>query len=240
MNNTNIREDKNAVFSYLFLRRFIGILGLSMPFAIVLITALLYSKGTDCKTSNVFIDSLQPSLSHYYYTIGHIIFVGILFLIGSFLITYRGKLYEENILSTIAGLSAFGIAIFPTQFEGFNSKECFQFLSIIHLNDKIPNIVNTLHLLSAAILFISFAYFCFRIFPKYDKQVQHSILTKRKRMFYICGYIILISMIIIAIFSLLDCFKIYSDFKYYMIIFESFALLAFGISWLLSGTKKWL
>ena len=237
MSYFKIREDKNAVLSYLYLRRFIGILGICLPFAVVLLTAFLHSKNANCKTTNI-IESLQPSLSHYYYSIGHIIFVGVLFLMGSFLIAYRGKLYEENLISTIAGLSAFGIAIFPTNFKGFESEDCFQFLSIIHLNDKIPDIINYLHFISATILFFCFVYFCLSIFPKYEKQVNHNLSKKRINTYYICGSIIVVCIISIAVFAGLEYINIYKNFKYYMIVFESFALWAFGISWLLSGTKK--
>jgi hypothetical protein len=58
--------------------------------------------------------SLQISMSAYYHTDLRDVFVGILVAIGTFLILYKGFSRREDWALNIAGISAIGIAIFPT------------------------------------------------------------------------------------------------------------------------------
>src|ERR1041385_8105280 len=102
----------DALISYWQLRQFIGILGLIMPLILPLGNKLIRSSG-----------KLEPSISHYYYSIMHVAFMAILCMLGSFLITYRGTSKNkvwERIASIVAGIFAFGVATFPTQFKGYN------------------------------------------------------------------------------------------------------------------------
>jgi len=57
---------------------------------------------------------LQPSMSAYYHTPMRNAFVGILFIVGSFLYAYRGYTLWEDKLLNVAGILAIGIAVFPT------------------------------------------------------------------------------------------------------------------------------
>jgi hypothetical protein len=56
----------------------------------------------------------QPSMSAYYHTPLRNIFVGCLFIIGSFLYLYRGFTRRENYLLNVAGVCAVVIAVCPT------------------------------------------------------------------------------------------------------------------------------
>ena len=56
----------------------------------------------------------QPSMSAYYHTPLRNIFVGSLFIIGSFLYLYRGFTKRENFLLNVAGLCAVVVALCPT------------------------------------------------------------------------------------------------------------------------------
>ncbi len=70
--------------------------------------------------------SIQGSMSDYYFAFapqtselrvfpGRVVFVGILFALGFFLMLYRGFSKTENWALNIAGLSAVLVALFPTQ-----------------------------------------------------------------------------------------------------------------------------
>jgi hypothetical protein len=73
---------------------------------------------------------LQTSLSAYYHAgepgnrLPRDVFVGVLFLVGGFLYLYKGYSRRENWLLNIAGVCAWGVALFPTDWKG---KEPFDF-----------------------------------------------------------------------------------------------------------------
>jgi hypothetical protein len=61
---------------------------------------------------------IQESLSDYYYAeyppmLLRVIFVGLLFLLGGLLIAYRGFTNPDNWIHNLAGIAAWGVAIFP-------------------------------------------------------------------------------------------------------------------------------
>ena len=60
----------------------------------------------------------QTSISAYYYTAGHSMFVASLCAMGILLITYRGSNDTEDILLDLAGVLAFVVAMVPTTRPG--------------------------------------------------------------------------------------------------------------------------
>lgn len=56
----------------------------------------------------------QTSISAYYFTTAHAVFIGALFAIGAMLIVYQGASDTENTLLNLAGVLAFAIAVVPT------------------------------------------------------------------------------------------------------------------------------
>ena len=225
-------QNKDAVISYLLLRQFIGILGIMLPLLLTLGTYIL----ANC-------NSLQPSISHYYYSIMHIVFVGVLCVMGGFLITYRGASKNrklENRVSNLAGACALGVAICPTKFAGYiNPSGCnCQFIELqLHTTTKdIPNYINSMHFGFAAVLFTCFVFFCMSIFQDPDLGEPIDDMKKRRNVIYkTCGVIIIISILCIAVLAIFP--KL--DFPYSTFIFETTALLPFGFSWLLKGSVNW-
>ena len=221
--------NNEQIISYQKLRAFIGFLGIFLPVAVV----------TGCYLFSAKEYSWQHSISHYYYSRMHIVFVGTLCVLGGFLITYRGK--KDNIwesrVSNLAGFCAFGIASFPTQFEGFQSPEngANQY---IHLLQEISNFWGGTHFAFAGVLFGCFVLFCLHFFQKpdgiYTGEEQLKFL-RRKRIYKICGWGILISIIMLAVFNFVikptEGIWVYSTF-----IFETTALWCFGTAWLIKGS----
>jgi hypothetical protein len=205
----------STTISYFKLRQLIGILGILLPFALV-----------------IFGGQLQPSLSHYYYSFSHIIFVGTLCALSTFLITYKGVYRLENWLANIAGFCAAGVALFPTNVKGFIG---FQFLNIPTWAET-SKVFNILHYSFATTLFICFAIFCLVIFQKPDKnKVIDKMKVRRNRIYRICSYLMIFSILAIAFLS----FFHQLDFPYSTLIFESTTLIPFGISWLVKGSYNW-
>lgn len=61
---TNQPSKKDLVISYLLLRRLIGMLGFLLPFVLIAGAGLFSNAAW-----------LQPSISHYYFSVMHIVFV---------------------------------------------------------------------------------------------------------------------------------------------------------------------
>ena len=232
--NTNINQQQNAdaVMSYLLLRQLIGILGILLPFTLAIGTFII----GNCS-------SLQPSISHYYFSIMHIVFVGTLCVLGGFLITYRGRSsYKyENGISNFAGVCAFGVAMFPTDMKGLiNPPGCS--CQFIELKPALIDAEHTgwIHYGFAAALFICFVFFCMRIFQDSDLgEPADAKKARRNRVYKLCGYIIIASIVCMAAIAIYDRITGRNNFPYSTIIFETTALLPFGFSWLLKGSVNW-
>jgi len=93
------------VRSYLLLRTAIGVLGLALPVLVVL-GDLWLEGGADFPRS---------SLSAYYHSGVRDVFVGVLCATALFLFTYKAfERNGDNVLTSLAGLAALGVAMFPT------------------------------------------------------------------------------------------------------------------------------
>lgn len=218
----------DALIAYWQLRQLIGILGLSMPLVLPLGTKLIRGSGV-----------LEPSISHYYYSIMHIVFMAILCMLGSFLITYRGtsryQVFEKTV-TTVAGLFAFGVATFPTAFEGYRDTHGQLIKLVLHDLNDVPHWVDVLHHVFAATLFSSFALFCCFFFQDSDTGLYDKKKKRRNVLYVICGILIIISMLSIVVVN----FVIKSwNFPNSTFVFETTALLPFGLSWLIKGSVNW-
>jgi hypothetical protein len=132
------------VHSYLFLRRAIGVIGVALPFVLVLGKQLV--QGGD----------LVGSLSGYYYTDLRDVLVGAMCAAGVFLLAYYGHDRIDNIASSVAGLGAIGLALSPTTPD--------------HDVTAADRTAGVLHLTFAAVFFLMLAYFCLRLFPHDGEQ----------------------------------------------------------------------
>lgn len=221
-------NDGDEIISYSKLRAFIGITGLILPIVSVL----------GCFLKGAQEASFQVSISHYYYSKMHIVFTGVLCVLGGFLITYQGKDKWESRLSNLAGICAFGIAACPTEFEGFISN--FSQNNIyLQLNSPVTAVWGKIHFAFAGLLFACFVVFCLYFFQKPDNAADiDNKKFKRRRKFYTgCGWVIIISIVLIAVFSIWPQLK-KGIFSYSTFIFETTSLWAFGTAWLIKGSRS--
>jgi hypothetical protein len=229
INNSQKTPGDEHVISYMRLRLFIGLIGLALPFGLPL-GVYLFDSGAD---------AFQWSISHYYYTKMHILFVGLLCVLGAFLFTYRGKFYYENILSTLAGLLAFFVAIFPTPYEGYLPVHGIPFINL----QPVKDFVGPTHFISATILFICFALISGFYFTKEDDSKNNMLLKKRRNKIYVACAIFIVLSLVLAGLALINAISFQSfwpwlnDHSTYF--FEATALLSFGISWIVKGTYMW-
>jgi hypothetical protein len=200
--------DTGLVTSYMTLRKFIGILGLALPLALLAGGQFIFHTG------------LRPSLSDYYHTGMRDVFVGTLCAIGVFLVSYRGNEKKDDIAGNIACFFAVGLSLFPCATETPTPGE---------------TTIGHLHFIFAAAFFLTLVYFSLFLFTLTDKRVQP---TRRKlmrnRVYRVCGWLMLACVAGIAVFKLALSDAWVRDNR---VVFwlETVAITAFGVSWLVKG-----
>lgn len=218
----------------------VGAVAIGMPAAM-----LIFGHNDGC---------VRGSISHHYYTrfLGTV-FVGSLVFIGAFLISYRGANRGENILATLAGIGSILIAIFPTSGTGCGDQiiQARLFASVSSPDPAMPSaplngkffdlfaLSHTLHLVSAALVFLFLAWYCLVVFtrpvPGVSTDLESGHLTPVKKwrngIYYFCGGIIVLAILAMFFFRNAEWWDLYKG----TLIAETAALWAFGVSWIVKG-----
>lgn len=215
----------------------------------------------------LFIGGLMPescfrdSISHFYYApfLGSV-FVGLLFFIGGFLLAYSGETWMESKGSTIAGLGAFGVALFPTTKSG-----CDEALTshsrVFALVDTSTNPVgisesgtygqtffqmfgatSEYHLAGAGIVFVYLGIFCIVVLRRVidGRHIKGGVILKtkinRNRLYLACGITILGCVALLAFKKpLVGGDLTWWDGLNLTSWVEAVALWAFGLAWVIKG-----
>lgn len=201
------------IISFLTLRRIVGILGISLP--ILLILGSFTIGGCS---------QVQESISHYYYTIMRDVYVGVLFAIAIFLISYRGYNPVDNITTTLAGIFAICVALFPTT---QNQDHTCAVYYIDHCDIRVY-----IHYGSAVLLFLTLAVISFFLFSRGAKSKRKKI---RNYIYRTCGILLMLSVVLISLIRTIPAIE--NALTQYKPVFwiEWLGLTAFGISWLIKG-----
>lgn len=225
------QRNRSILISYKTLRRLIGILGMALPLALIAGGFLQPGGG------------IQGSISAYYHTNMRDLFVGILFVVGLFLISYHGYDKEDNLVTNLSGLFAIGVALFPTvapkaavnvvtNTGGSTAGE--PPLVRLGVFQLAPELSGTLHVLWALLFFILLAYNAYFLFTKTgDKKPGPQKLT-RNAIYRTCGILIVASLLGIVfylVFLQKTVLRLYAP----VLILETIALWAFGFSWFVKG-----
>ena len=162
--------------------------------------------------TNWFATSPLQSISESYYHGGwsQSFLIGFLYAIATFLLAYNGRSPGEMIASKVACVAALGVAMFPCH--------CGK-------HDVVPYV----HGASAAVMFLTLAYFCYVFFRNARKKGHHQARA-RAAIYAGCGIALIVSIAILA-FDALSGYK-YSTGNALVFYGEAGALVAFGISWL--------
>ncbi|GAC1659946.1 MAG: DUF998 domain-containing protein [Acidobacteriaceae bacterium] len=202
-------ERNPVVLSYLALRKAVGIVAILLPVALAAPWWVIERQ-------------LQCSISGYYHTGMRNLFVGSLCAIALFMFCCRGYDRKDEIAGIISSICAIGVAFFPT-----SARDCAE---------GQPSTMGIVHYVFAAVLFGTLAYFCLVLFRMTapDKQPTQQKLI-RNRWYTGCGCVILVSMLLILVYAeLLHKTYLFSGLAA-RFTFESTALVAFGIAWLIKG-----
>jgi hypothetical protein len=216
-----MQQDANSnnsfIISYLNLRIGLGFVGLMLPI-VLMIGAFLFNNCSQ----------IQPSISHYYYTVMGNYFVGSLCAVALFLFFYKGYSRLDNIVAKIAAHAALAVAFFPTDPDIASYCE--------FVTNKRFISVNYIHYAGAAILFSCFAFFSLVLFTKTDPTKVMTQQKKARNSIYVtCGIIISACIILLAIYNSIDSLEFILGKYKPTLVLESIALFAFGISWIAKG-----
>lgn len=209
------------VISYLIIRRAVGILGIALPFILLLGTWII----GNCH-------HIKGSVSAYYYTIMGNCLTGVLCGVALFLFAYKGPKLKSrispNLTSNIACIFALGTAFFPT-----NCDHICNYCNILCRDDS--PVSNTVHYFSAAIFFITLTYISIFQFTELDPgKTFTSQKRKRNKIYRTCGYIMAVSVIFIPALKITAVHEALIHYKPEFLL-ESIALCSFGVSWLVKG-----
>ncbi|MGC1684465.1 MAG: hypothetical protein WA734_02485 [Candidatus Acidiferrales bacterium] len=196
-----------VVLSYLALRKAVGIVAFVLPFAMVIPWWFLRH-------------TIESSISAYYYTGMRNFFVGSLCAISMFMLCCRGYDRKDEIAGIFSSVCALGVAFCP------KTPDCCA--------TPLQRTIGLAHYTCAALLFSTLAFFCLVLFKM---SAQNKTLTRKKLqrnfVYTACGYVIIGSMLSIALFKLFNPHIMGSH--YATGFFESTSLIAFGIAWLIKG-----
>jgi hypothetical protein len=194
-------------------RRLIGCLGLLLAVLLWVVAGLRPTAGLENWR-------VLSSVSAYYYTGAVGIFVGVLFALALFLLTYQGYEGEiaDRVVGGVGGCAALGVALFPTAAPAGLSEPSWW-----------TSPVRTVHYVSAVVLFLSFIAFAIWLFRKSSVprgQVRAGDKGWRDAIYLICGGFMILGMLWAAS-SLVTDAPIFLP--------ETVAIVAFAVSWLVKG-----
>lgn len=219
-NRDKQKEDTNdLVFSYLALRRFIGIVGILLPVALVLIARRAENERV-----------IQASISAYYYTSAGDVFVITICVLCAFLLTYKGYDTMEKILLRLAAVCGVGLTLFPTKWK----EDGGMLANSAHVkHTDVPGIGELeFHWIFAAVFFLSLSTISIFFFTKSRDQdnliekADDQWLTQKswRNIIYITmGIIMVVTMVVILTYAVSNTVKkAFGDFSliYFMALWR--------------------
>ncbi|MBS1535280.1 MAG: hypothetical protein JST78_09395 [Bacteroidetes bacterium] len=229
--------------SYHRMRRWVGYLGMSLPFSLWLGNWAFHQSKV---YSNLYwmelcrdkpynsMQYLRNSISEYYYTPMGELFVGTLCAVAFFLFLYRGyekkegeTMPSDSFMTNFAGICALLVAIFPMSFD-----QCFDDNFRVFISS---NTVGWIHNISAILFFIALGIISLVNFRRTDK-VEYFGKMPSHNFYKYCGIGILVSISLVILLNIPAVQQINFIRRLPVIyIFETTALLFFGASWLKKG-----
>ncbi len=192
-------EKNDQVVSYYALRILIGATGILLPLLLIIGNLIAYNNLT-----------IEFSVSDYYdnSTAGDIL-VGVLFVLGFFLMTYKGFDKTDSRAANLGCIFALGVALCPTTSPN--------------------NVIHIMHFVFAVLLFSVFIFFSIYLFRKTGPGRKTKQKDKRNKVYMVCGIIMILCIVGIAI-SMIWLESVSAE--YHLVFwFESLALMSFGFSW---------
>lgn len=203
------------------LRKLVGILGVLLP---ILLFVFLFIDTNYA--------SPLESISHYYYTRVCGVFTIIVSLLAIFLLVYKGAELIDFYISSVAGISALFVVLFPTSNITSICSDPEKKYAVTLLN--VSDFRFHFHYTAAAIFLLCLAFMSLFLFTKPDKPAEKSTPKKevRNKIHRVCGVIMVLALLVIFtgfLKIIKDDFYTKHHLTFWM---ESLAVESFGISWL--------
>lgn len=213
------------------LRVFIGVAGFALP--LVLYAVLFITEN---------FTSVLPSISHYFFTRANPFFSLILGYVAITLIIYKGYDQTDDIISTIAGIAALFVIVFPAANLHTLEFGAYKNYAVTELPNSYWRPI--VHFIAAGVFLLCLAIMAAFQFTKTNKlngvSVQPMSADKKMRnTFYrISASVIVVSILLIVLGSngILISTSYYTSYQLTFWL-ESIAVWAFALSWLVKGMK---
>ncbi|EER62153.1 hypothetical protein AcdelDRAFT_0275 [Acidovorax delafieldii 2AN] len=145
------------------------------------------------------------------------IFVGFLFAISAFLLSYNGQTRAHMVLSRVAALAGLGVAMFPCKCRGGEE------------------IIPYVHYASAAVMFAVLAYFCIE-FYRHARSKGHRQAGWRAKIYLACFWTMVVAMVALFVNGVWgETLEIETRIPRIVFYGEAMALSAFGVCWLVAS-----
>ncbi|MBW3670993.1 MAG: hypothetical protein KY432_04900, partial [Acidobacteria bacterium] len=168
----------------------------------------------------------RGSLSAYYHSGMRDVFVASLAVIGLFLLTYMAFHYNwDNVLSMVGGLSAIGVAMFPT--DGGEVLTPLQ-------RELGETVVAAIHYTCAGVFILSLAAISWRFGTREHARPDRTEDQQQRWWLYhrVCASTVVAAVVFIVVTQATGVWDSYS-----ILIGEAVAALAFGLSWFVKGAE---
>ena len=214
------RDQILYVKSFLLMRIFIGAIGVLLPTVLILGNFAL---------EHGF--SVRGSLSSYYHSGMRDIFVSSLCAIGVFLVAY--KIAERNLdnsATVIAGISAIGVALFPTnRIKNINGEPIGDLTPL--QNALGEGTTAFIHFSCALISMLALALVsvCFGI-REAERRSHRPVRIRWDILHFACAGVIILALAMVGISKLTGILDEHS-----VLVGEAITLYAFGVSWFFKG-----
>jgi hypothetical protein len=213
--------------SYLNLRLFIGVLGVTLPFIL--------------RIGSAIFPPVPYSISAYYYSAMRNPLVASLCVLGAFLLTYRGYDRLDSWITNVCGAATIGVALFPTSNPGFKPTWVGQ----------VHPVVAGIALAGQALMALQFTQSAPRVAVtswsddvkrmlralifRYDQAVhdQRGGKLARNRVYSACAWLIIIGVVLALVQNSWPA-SVQAETQW-LFWFESLSIVSFGVAWLVKG-----
>jgi hypothetical protein len=202
--------DSEFAAAYAYLQQVVGVIALTLPFVLIV-------------GNRLFGGDLEGSLSAPYYTHMGSYFVGSLFALGVFFMSYQHRPLPDyawdNRVANVASVMAFGVALFPVASNPGHASAGSKTVAVVHLT-------------CAATLFALLGTFALFFFTKTgDPKVMSHRKQQRNLVYRICGSTIFAAIALVVVTEIVRPPRRWHAFLF----LETIMVVAFGISWLIKG-----
>ncbi len=207
-------RNEALINSYLALRRIIGVLAIGLP--VIMVAGGFIQHGA----------VIQGSLSSYYYTNMRDFLVGMLSGVALFLISYKGYELIDDVVTNLSGVFALGIIAFPASMFSGHVIRVGVFLTP-------DNVSQYIHLAFSILFLLSLAFNSIFLFTRHGGSPSRE-KKKRNKVYVVCGLLMLSSIIGMVVYIAFYSHTPLAKGRP-VLVFETIALMSFGVSWLIKG-----